>query len=307
MRFATVASAAAVLIGATAPAAAFDFGGYNPRCHLGEFYWNQKGGMCLPVGGPGYGGNPPSGHQCPNLWYWHQSGFCCPRYTPPNNQPSCPGNSVWSPNSYSCEPPQNPPPNGNNCQGNQFWWSNRSCCLPHGGNPSPPLPPRGNDCPGSWYWHPGQGCCVPNHPDPPPPSCPPGSSWNPYTQCCKPDDQQPPPPTPSHRPRSAAEKRAHNAIPHHKKVKRTKTELSFCAAGFESCPINGVFSDESECIDTSSELTSCGGCTSIGWGQDCTRIPNVHVSTCSVGSCQVMSCKEGYTIGSDNKSCVALL
>ncbi|KAG8742696.1 hypothetical protein FRC12_015295 [Ceratobasidium sp. 428] len=306
MRFATVASAAVVLIGAAAPAAAWDFSSYNPKCHLGEFYWNQKGIECLTVGGPGYGGNPPPGHQCPTLWYWHQRGLCAPRYSPPFSQPSCPGNWVWNPSSYSCQAPATPPPSGNNCPRGQFWWKQRSCCLQDGGPPSPPLPPRGHWCPSYWYWHPIQNSCVPVHPTPPPPSCPPGSTWNPYIQCCKPDDTpQPPPPTPSHKPRSAEEKRAHNA--HKKKAKRTQAELTFCEVGHENCPIKGVFSDESECVDTTSQLNSCGGCTSIGQGQNCLDIPNMEVSTCNVGTCEVLKCKDGYTIGPDKKSCVALL
>ncbi|KAG9093584.1 hypothetical protein FRC07_011439 [Ceratobasidium sp. 392] len=308
MRFATVASAAAVLVGAAAPAAAFDFSAYgNPKCHMGEFYWAQKGGMCLPVGG-GYGGSPPYGIQCPSLWYWHQNGFCAPRYTPPYSQPTCPGNTIWDGSSYSCKPPATPPPSGNNCPPNHFWWKNRSCCLPHGGPPSQPLPPRGHWCPSYWYWDPKQNSCVPAHPDPPSPSCPPGTSWNPYVQCCDPNAPQPPPPTPSLKPRAPGEKRAHNAVPHHKKkAKRTQVELSFCEVGWEKCPIKGVFGNDMECVDTASDLHSCGGCTSIGQGQNCLTIPNAKVSTCSQGACEVLSCDKGYTIGSDKKSCVALL
>ncbi|QRV74752.1 hypothetical protein RhiJN_02767 [Ceratobasidium sp. AG-Ba] len=299
MRFSTVASAAALLAGAAAPAVAFDFSMYDPKCPLGHFKWQNE---CCKVGGQP-GNKPPANVSCPKMWYWTGS-KCLPSYIPPFSQPSCEGGWVWNPSSFCCKPPPTPPPANNQCGDGKFWWERRSCCLEHGGPPKPPTPPANTSCPPQWTWNNGQGCCVPNHPSPPEPHCPPGKTWNPYTQCCKPDVPQPPPPTPSHRPRSEAEKREHKAIPQHKKkAKRIASQLSFCASGLASCPIKGALTGESECINTYSELTSCGGCTSIGQGQDCTKIANVHVSTCLGGTCQVMSCKHGYKPDAANKAC----
>ncbi|CAE6480752.1 unnamed protein product [Rhizoctonia solani] len=303
MRFATVASAVTVLVSAAAPAVAT----FNLRCNLGSWYWKDKD-CCIKVGGPISPPSPPSGNACPNLWFWNKDTNCCaPRYTPPYNQPSCSNGWVWNPSTYSCRPPATPPPKNNDCGDNKWWWGGRSCCLPHG-NPSPPLPPRGNNCPPSWYWHGQQGCCVPQHPPPTPvPSCPPNWEWNPYTQCCKPTPPTPPGPQPSKR--ATTDTKRHNAVPQHKKkatAQYTELEAFFCPAGMTACPIGGIFSTESECFDTLSDLKSCGGCASVGAGQDCSAIPNVSVSSCESGGCTVLSCNEGYTVSEDKQSCVAI-
>lgn len=41
-----------------------------------------------------------------------------------------------------------------------------------------------------------------------------------------------------------------------------------------------------ECIDTQSELESCGGCASSGEGVDCTTLPGVKSVTCRAGQCE---------------------
>jgi hypothetical protein len=38
--------------------------------------------------------------------------------------------------------------------------------------------------------------------------------------------------------------------------------------------------------------------------QDCTLIPNARNVACNAGKCTVESCKEGFVIGRDGKSCV---
>ncbi len=40
-----------------------------------------------------------------------------------------------------------------------------------------------------------------------------------------------------------------------------------------------------ECIDFATELESCGGCSSIGEGQDCMTIPNAISVGCESGVC----------------------
>ena len=60
------------------------------------------------------------------------------------------------------------------------------------------------------------------------------------------------------------------------------------------------FADRLECIDTSSNPESCGGCLYPKAGQqegeDCTAIPNVADVRCYSGSCVVNACVRGYTL-----------
>ena len=101
--------------------------------------------------------------------------------------------------------------------------------------------------------------------------------------------------------------------------------LNFCPSGYQQCPVAGV-SGESECLDTTSELTSCGGCTSAGAGTDCSKIPHVapDSSSCYGGFCSgtlvglckedasliligvslVFACEKGYKPSDDGRSCV---
>ncbi len=55
----------------------------------------------------------------------------------------------------------------------------------------------------------------------------------------------------------------------------------------EACPLKGLTatSNDYECLDTDAELESCGGCASIGAGQDCTAIEGVWNVACTTGSC----------------------
>ncbi|KAF9510440.1 hypothetical protein BS47DRAFT_68362 [Hydnum rufescens UP504] len=56
-----------------------------------------------------------------------------------------------------------------------------------------------------------------------------------------------------------------------------------------------------ECIDTKTNLESCGGCT-IAYGSepatgvDCTNIPGATVFGCESGVCAVTQCKEGWSL-----------
>ncbi|WVQ64194.1 uncharacterized protein L199_002356 [Kwoniella botswanensis] len=82
--------------------------------------------------------------------------------------------------------------------------------------------------------------------------------------------------------------------------KRNDEEAS-CPLGLEACPISveGHHGDY-ECVDTSIELESCGGCM-IGispTGVDCTALPGVSPESvlCSSGTCQVLGCEDGYVL-----------
>ncbi|ORY85309.1 hypothetical protein BCR35DRAFT_289978 [Leucosporidium creatinivorum] len=49
-----------------------------------------------------------------------------------------------------------------------------------------------------------------------------------------------------------------------------------------------------ECLDTDYTLESCGGCASMGEGQNCALIPHAHSTGCNSGKCMVFSCTAGF-------------
>jgi hypothetical protein len=155
----------------------------------------------------------------------------------------------------------------------------KACCLPHGGLSNPPSPPAGSECPSfGWYWGGSFNCCVPSHPSPPPPQCPPGWEWIPGNYKCQPVptglNQQPPQPS---------RHSGHNWKRRNQKVRAN----SLCPNDLTACPVVGthrLFSDY-ECIDAKHDLQSCGGCSSIGAGQDCTAIGGAWNVGCEAGHC----------------------
>lgn len=187
------------------------------------------------------------------------------------------------------------------CDNHQFLWKPKDCCLPKGGPPNPPSPPKDSDCPPTThYWGSKQSCCVPRNPPPqnhPPPECRKGWTWYPAVHRCHktPSPPQPPPSNPSPKPGD----RYHND----KKRRSLKARTSPCPNNLDACPVSGPGGDY-ECLDTTTELESCGGCTSLKQGQDCTKIEGAWNVGCNQGSCVVYTCAGGYRIGADGKSCV---
>jgi len=190
-----------------------------------------------------------------------------------------------------------------NCGKDEFFYLTRSCCLSHGGPPAKPSPPGGVSCPSTWYWHHGQGCCVPEHPNPPTPSCPKNYGWEKSRQCCtpnKPSHTPPPPPSkPSPKPHSGG----------HYKAKRNVVrdwDNSFCPNSLTACPIkvNGIATGDKECIDTYADVSSCGGCLSMGAGKDCSKIPHAISPSCLGSECYVQECVSGFKPSADATSCI---
>ncbi|WWC97775.1 hypothetical protein V866_004661 [Kwoniella sp. B9012] len=93
------------------------------------------------------------------------------------------------------------------------------------------------------------------------------------------------------------------------RIKNRKRAL--CPGKMTACVVQGV-SDSFECIDTTQELESCGGC-SVGefnvhnttLGIDCTALPGVPrgAITCSNSKCTAYACKKGWILASDG-TCV---
>lgn len=107
----------------------------------------------------------------------------------------------------------------------------------------------------------------------------------------------------------------------HKK-QRLRQPVSLCPTGETACPIIGSKSFEDfqhsqhqlvdflsakggyECMDVTTTLESCGGCSSTGQGRDCTQIPNSSGVGCSGGQCYIFSCEPGYAPSMNGSECL---
>lgn len=82
---------------------------------------------------------------------------------------------------------------------------------------------------------------------------------------------------------------------------------SDCPTGQTACPITAtnLFTDSTpyECLDVKQEITSCGGCTTLGQGVDCSKMKGVSSSGCSDGACKIFSCQPGYQYSAVYNSC----
>ncbi|GJE86109.1 hypothetical protein PsYK624_021890 [Phanerochaete sordida] len=314
----SVPSAPATPVTPTAPA--------NPTsssdCGNNNFFFQDKS-CCLPHGGQPNPPSPPSGVTCPtNGWYWsNEHTACVPSQpqTPSSPAPSCNPDCFWSSLDLKCYPhgssstpstpsqptkPSTPsapatPTGPSDCSSSDFWFPTKECCLPHGGQPNPPSPPSGTSCPpSSWYWHTGKQCCVPSQPttpSSPPPQCQNGWTWNGSDLKCYPQ----PPTAPSNPPKPSG-------LAGHKRHAKSRA-VTLCPSPLSACPIKGLMSSSGdyECLDTTADLTSCGGCASTGAGQDCTEIPSAVNVACTKGACVVSSCAKGFKVAKDAKSCVS--
>lgn len=63
-----------------------------------------------------------------------------------------------------------------------------------------------------------------------------------------------------------------------------------------------------ECVDTTSNIESCGACAyplpGQLAGQDCTAIANTLNVACHRSACKVLSCQRGFAVSKDGKSCI---
>ncbi|GFZ47273.1 hypothetical protein JCM24511_05016 [Saitozyma sp. JCM 24511] len=104
------------------------------------------------------------------------------------------------------------------------------------------------------------------------------------------------------RPRASTAKR--RQIYQENKRKRGAA-VAHCPAPLTACAIPG-HAEGFECIDTTAELESCGGCTAGVFGDsnttvagvDCSTLPGVRLggTTCTSGLCEVTRCRKGWTL-----------
>jgi hypothetical protein len=178
-------------------------------------------------------------------------------------------------------------------------WSDRKACM--SSESSHAMPPRGSKCPSNgWSWSSKFGCCTPQAPPYGEPQCPGGWSWMSGISQCQPHGAAYP--TPSGYARRAPEPSVYMASPYtyekrqatpsgypsyyEKRQLRSRT-VSLCPGSLTACPIefaNGLSSDY-ECLDTKTELTSCGGCSSTNEGKDCTAIQGSWNVGCVKSTC----------------------
>ena len=173
----------------------------------------------------------------------------------------------------------------------------KKCCLPLGGPRSHHEPPAHKQCPpNDWSWSEEHGHCVPHHPRPyhhPAPRCAKDWEWSFASFCCERSPHHPHPPQP--KPSGVHHdgwKRVERSLPsgnveEEKRSSRLSRALQLCPKGLRACPIaapSGLTGDY-ECLDTTHELESCGGCASTGEGQDCTAIKGVWNVGCVEGRC----------------------
>lgn len=91
-------------------------------------------------------------------------------------------------------------------------------------------------------------------------------------------------------PSGAPKSRKRDQVP----VAAPGSDAALCPSGLNACPIPGASAGQYECLDALNDLQSCGGCASLGKGQDCTAIPGARFMGCQAGKCAVYSCKRGW-------------
>jgi len=76
---------------------------------------------------------------------------------------------------------------------------------------------------------------------------------------------------------------------------RHKRDTSHCPHQETACPIT-AHTFGFECIDTQTELTSCGGCVTKGQGENCLSIPGADAVGCDHGKCVVFTVMPGFIL-----------
>ncbi len=79
--------------------------------------------------------------------------------------------------------------------------------------------------------------------------------------------------------------------------RRRRATIPDCQDGFSACPNRqGLKTIGYECVDTSEDIESCGGCP--GEGTECTAFDSIATAACVKGRCSY-TCPRGYDLGVD--------
>ncbi|KAH7108362.1 hypothetical protein BKA62DRAFT_19321 [Auriculariales sp. MPI-PUGE-AT-0066] len=163
-------------------------------------------------------------------------------------------------------------------------------CVPAPGHcPSctTPKPPTAPPC----------ASCNPPKPLNPPPcvacTSPKPTTLPPCTICNPP---KPPAPCPSSPSKRSSDIRVESTL---------RADVSSkCPSPRQACAANHGY----DCLDVSTSLTNCGGCTKPLFddqprGVDCTSLDGAEVVQCKLGTCEVGKCGDGYKVHRDGSSC----
>ncbi|WVW82317.1 hypothetical protein I302_104323 [Kwoniella bestiolae CBS 10118] len=141
--------------------------------------------------------------------------------------------------------------------------------------------------------------------------CPPGSTLSPTGQCLT-------PPTCSSTEilcNNACYPRSSYTCPSGLPVQIQSKRSESCPVGMEKCSVGALGGGQWECVDTKSDIESCGGCMyptptelnplALSTGTDCTSLPGTNGVSCIQGQCQIQSCAKGFKLANNGTSCEA--
>ncbi|KZO94798.1 hypothetical protein CALVIDRAFT_565208 [Calocera viscosa TUFC12733] len=92
--------------------------------------------------------------------------------------------------------------------------------------------------------------------------------------------------------------------------KHDKRRAPECPLSHSLCGVQSTWSRNTwECVDTQTDLWSCGGCTTgyldiPATGLDCTALDGVQDVSCARGKCKILSCSRGYAVAANGTSCI---
>ncbi|ODN82812.1 hypothetical protein, variant [Cryptococcus amylolentus CBS 6039] len=237
---------------------------------------------------------PDANLTCPFDWGMHKTAKCC---IPQQESSACDCGEGYTFNEQTKKCVKN----SGSCSSSQWWHERSSSCCDNSWKTSPPNStcPSGVSCPTDWFWHKTESKCKPLHPRAPEPDC---SDWNSNTQCCGGSS-----PSQAASNGKRQNKRAFKAREQTALFPQTALDRTYCPNGLHACTVNGNTGGEwsYECIDPIVELEACGGCLENG-GQDCTNIAHALSVGCSVGTCEVFSCKYGFKPSANATECIAV-
>ncbi|KAI0635190.1 hypothetical protein C8Q77DRAFT_1156513 [Trametes polyzona] len=97
-------------------------------------------------------------------------------------------------------------------------------------------------------------------------------------------------------------------------IKSFAAAQTTCAAHETVCGTYDGVRGGFQCVDTSTNLESCGGCavphpfgqppSASGTGVDCAALPYVEDVSCQAGSCAVRSCRSGWIVNNAGTGCI---
>ncbi|MBW0495795.1 hypothetical protein O181_035510 [Austropuccinia psidii MF-1] len=86
----------------------------------------------------------------------------------------------------------------------------------------------------------------------------------------------------------------------HQRYNKRHLPSNSCPGQESACPVS-MGSMNIECIDTKSEITSCGGCVSKNEGENCLSISGADQVGCKEGKCVVLSVYHGYNLSREGR------